>query len=60
MADHIDTAKGAAVTLDQLGLSHPIADRVALCGLLHALIALHEQAEPKPTRTRTTTAKADK
>lgn len=55
---HIVTAKAAAETLEIAGLSHPLADRVALRGILHALLALHEQAEPKPTRARTTTPKA--
>ncbi len=56
---HIDTAKDAAETLDITGLSHPVADRVALRGILHALLALHEQAEGKTPTRRTTTKKAD-
>lgn len=54
---HIDQARGR---LDQFehDRSHPDRHTVLLDGILHALLALHEQAEPKPTRTRTTTPKA--
>lgn len=60
MTDHITVAKGAADTIDAAGLSHPISDRVALFGILHALLALHEQNAGKAPARRTTTQKADK
>lgn len=64
MASHSDRAKAQANYLDEQGYSWAPYEKAALRGILHALLALHEQNEPirapapKPTRTRTTTQKA--
>lgn len=68
MATNIDLAKSDAAYLDTIGLGHPAYEKVALGGILHALLALHDQNDPSaviPTTAstapkRTTTKKADK
>lgn len=60
MASHIEKAQAEADVIDGLTATHPAYEKFALRGILHALIALHEQNESKPTRTRSTTTKADK
>ncbi len=55
---HISEAQTAAEVVDNTDISNPAYERRALRGILHALLALHEQNEPKSTRTRTTTPKA--
>lgn len=59
---NIQRANSAADRLSEVGYTHPMYERVALRGILHALLALHEQNEiapvtetkPAPTRTRAT------
>lgn len=53
---HLDKAKQAAASTDT---TSPAYGNVLLRGILHALLALHEQNEPKTTTRRTTTKKAD-
>lgn len=62
---HLDKAKQAANATDT---TSPAYGNVLLRGILNALLALHEQNEhcvtidapaPRPTRTRSTTKKAD-
>lgn len=51
-ANNIDHAKAAVVTYDELPPNHPREVPILLKGILHALLALHEQNEPitiKPT-----------
>lgn len=53
MINHIGIAQAKAQRLDSLYVGHPAASEVALRGILHALLALHEQGQPvtvKPTR----------
>lgn len=61
---HIERARTQAERLDQVGYAHPAYERVALRGILHALLALHEQNEPigatKPTPRKTATKGANK
>lgn len=47
---HIEEARNTAQALDNLGTAHPRYTQVALTGILHALLALHEQGEPKIIR----------
>lgn len=42
---HIEEARNTAQALGNLGTTHPRYTQVALTGILHALLALHEQGE---------------
>lgn len=46
MTTHIARAKAQAEHLDTDGYAHPAYEKAALRGILHALLALHEQNEP--------------
>lgn len=43
---HMEEAKSAALLLAGTNTAHPAYDKFALRGILHALLALHEQNEP--------------
>lgn len=45
--DHIEKARFEAETLDGMYTTHPAYEGRALSGILHALLALHEQNEPQ-------------
>lgn len=57
MTDHITKAKAQADALDIIGYSHPTYEKVALRGILHGILALHEQnaagRTPLPRKTPT-------
>ena len=57
---HIEEAKSAALLLAGTDTAHPAYDKFALTGILHALLALHEQAEAKPAPKRPATPKESK
>lgn len=56
MPNHIDQANAYQQELGGLNPGHPREQSTALRGILHALLALHEQNEPKTT-VRTTKPK---
>jgi hypothetical protein len=60
MTTHIAQAKAQADHIDTEGYAHPAYEKAALRGILHALLALHEQNETKPAPKRTTTPKEPK
>jgi hypothetical protein len=45
MTTHIARAKAQAAHIDTEGYAHPAYEKAALRGILHALLALHEQNE---------------
>jgi hypothetical protein len=45
---HIDEAQNTAHDLEDVETTHPAYVQLTLRGILHALLALHEQNEPKP------------
>lgn len=60
MTKHIDQANAYQRDLGGLYPGHPREQSTALRGILHALIALHEQGQPvtiKPTRATKETSK---
>lgn len=60
METNIEEARNTAPFLEDIGAAHPAYTQFALRGILHALLALHEQNETKPTTKRPTTPKEPK
>lgn len=58
--ENLQRAQFEADTIDHLQTNHPAYQARALRGILHALLALHEQNEPKPATKRPTTPKEPK
>lgn len=48
---HIEEARNTAHDLEDVETTHPAYVQLTLRGILHALLALHEQNEPKPKAT---------
>lgn len=57
---HIEEARNTAYDLEDVSATHPAYVQWTLRGILHALLALHEQAEAKPATKRPTTSKEPK
>jgi hypothetical protein len=46
MTTHIEEARNTAHDLEDVAATHPAYVQLTLRGILHALLALHEQNEP--------------